>query len=121
MFSSVLKIDLGVITSFAGGLGNIPPGWFLCNGTNGTPDLQDKFVPAAGPILAVGNEGGSVTHNHDFTGDGHTHGLPAGSGMEPGVDIGGPTQTGNLTGTTDTGVTVPPFFALAYIQYAGDS
>ncbi|GAI05378.1 unnamed protein product, partial [marine sediment metagenome] len=46
MHSSVLALSIGIITAFAGGLGNIPPGWFLCDGTHGTPDLRDKFIVA---------------------------------------------------------------------------
>ena len=57
---------------------NIPTGWNLCDGTNGTPDLRDKFVIAAGTSHAVSNTGGSSTavldvsnlpqHNHSFSG-----------------------------------------------------
>jgi microcystin-dependent protein len=33
-------------------------GWQLCNGLNGSPDLQDRFVAAAGRRYAVGDRGG---------------------------------------------------------------
>lgn len=41
---------------------NIPSGWFLCDGQNGTPDLRDKFVVGAGNTYKVGNTGGEVAH-----------------------------------------------------------
>lgn len=39
----------------------IPDGWLLCDGTNGTPDLRDRFILGAGNTYAVGNTGGSNT------------------------------------------------------------
>ena len=29
---------------YVGSLTDIPAGWYLCDGTNGTPDLQDRFL-----------------------------------------------------------------------------
>src|SRR5262245_14075787 len=37
----------GVIVMWSGTIATIPSGWFLCDGTNGTPDLRDKFVVGA--------------------------------------------------------------------------
>jgi microcystin-dependent protein len=37
----------------------IPDGWAVCNGSNGTPDLRDRFVAGAGNSYAVGATGGS--------------------------------------------------------------
>lgn len=52
-------------------------GWQLCNGKNGAPDLQDRFVAAAGRNYKIGDQGGSdavtltaaqlPTHNHTGT------------------------------------------------------
>jgi len=36
-------------------------GWKLCNGANGTPNLQDRFVVAAGSGYAVGATGGAAS------------------------------------------------------------
>ena len=33
-----------VIVMWSGDLSEIPSGWFLCDGDNGTPDLSDKFI-----------------------------------------------------------------------------
>ena len=34
-------------------------GWQLCNGKNGSPDLQDRFIAAAGQAYQMGDSGGS--------------------------------------------------------------
>lgn len=41
-------IPRGVITLWYGNTGDIPKGWALCDGNNGTPDLVDRFVLGAG-------------------------------------------------------------------------
>lgn len=77
-----------------GSLANIPAGFQLCDGTNGTLDLRDKFIVGAGDTYETGDTGGSnsVTlgvdhippHAHDYSGSmapagGHTHTLTFGS------------------------------------------
>lgn len=119
MFSSPLSIDVGVITTFAGGIGNIPPGWFLCDGTHGTPDLRDKFIPATGPLFSVGDEGGFTTHDHGFTGDGHDHTFGVGPGIQGGFNLDRTGSIDPITGTTNAGSSLPTYYALAYIQCQG--
>ena len=68
------SIPSGVIAAWSGTVASIPSGWALCDGTNGTPDLRDKFIVGARQDLAgkaVSNimgsllqTGGSTTHNH---------------------------------------------------------
>jgi microcystin-dependent protein len=72
----------------------IPSNFQLCDGTNGTPDLRDKFVVGAGTSYAVGATGGANTvalaignlpahshgvndpsHAHSVYDPGHNHGL----------------------------------------------
>lgn len=38
----------GIICLWGGAIVDIPAGWHLCDGTNGTPDLRDRFVIGAG-------------------------------------------------------------------------
>jgi len=62
-------IPAGVILLWSGSTASIPTGWYLCNGTNGTPNLQDRFVVGAGSGYAVGATGGTadavvVSHSH---------------------------------------------------------
>lgn len=73
----------GLISLWYGAIANIPSGWALCDGANGTPDLRDRFVIGAGSTYAVNATGGSadaivVEHTHTFTGasasaGSHTH------------------------------------------------
>jgi|TARA_R110002126_G_scaffold188974_1_gene337303 hypothetical protein len=63
---SVSAVPAGGIIMWSGSIGSIPSGYYLCDGTNGTPDLRDRFVVGAGSSYAVGNTGGftsSVTSN----------------------------------------------------------
>ena len=39
---------IGGIILWSGSTGSIPSGWSLCDGTNGTPDLRERFVVGAG-------------------------------------------------------------------------
>lgn len=99
-----------------GSIGSIPAGWILCNGAGGTPDLRDKFVVGAGTNYPVDATGGNINHNHTFTGDGHTHTLPAGPVINAGAVMSDTTQSANATGTTDNANNLPPYHALAYIM-----
>lgn len=70
---------------WSGAINNIPFGWLLCDGSNGTPDLRDRFIVGAGNTYGVGTTGGEASHvlsvaempghNHSFTGTSHTHEL----------------------------------------------
>jgi hypothetical protein len=88
LLDGVHLADLGQV--FAGFIGlyqgleeDIPAGWQLCDGTNGTPDMRDKFVLGAGGAYAIGDTGGQDTvdlsHQHDpgtlaTDSDTHNHG-----------------------------------------------
>lgn len=120
MFLLPHSIVAGVITAWSGAIGNIPPGWFLCDGTNGTPDLRDKFLISDGPNFSVGDEGGNATHVHPFTGDGHFHQveiLDPDFADEPPYDW--DTTTDPAIGTTDPKSSLPTYWALAYIMFGG--
>ncbi|TVR78994.1 MAG: hypothetical protein EA405_13640 [Rhodospirillales bacterium] len=54
-------IPTGGIIMWSGSIANIPDGWALCDGSNGTPDLRDRFVVGAGSTYAVGATGGAAT------------------------------------------------------------
>jgi microcystin-dependent protein len=59
----------GMIMLWSGSIASIPSGWALCDGTSGTPNLEDRFVVGAGNTYAVNATGGSadaivVSHTH---------------------------------------------------------
>lgn len=55
------KVPVGAIVIWSGEAYNIPTGWHLCDGEDGTPDLRDKFVLGAGTNHLVGSKGGAET------------------------------------------------------------
>jgi len=110
------QLPTGTIVLWSGAIVDIPAGFVLCNGANGTPDLRDRFVVGAGSTYAVDANGGAVQHNHPFTGDGHTHDFVPGSGVLAGTDWDNTSASANATGTTDNENHLPPYYALAYIM-----
>ena len=54
-------IPTGIISMWYGSIASVPTGWYLCDGTNGTPDLRDRFIVGAGSTYAVAATGGSAT------------------------------------------------------------
>lgn len=105
----------GHIVLWSKAIALIPIGWQLCDGTNGTPDLRDKFVVGAGDTYDPDDTGGNVNHNHAFTSNPHQHWLGADDpqGFKQGVFR---TSFEVATGTTDNEDGRPPFLALAYIM-----
>jgi len=60
-------IPIGLIVMWAGDINSIPSDWELCDGSNGTPDLREKFIRGVLPGEDPGNMGGNLTHNHKYT------------------------------------------------------
>ena len=143
---SIPLFPAGGIIMWSGSIASIPTGWRLCDGTNGTPNLRDRFVLGAGSSYSVNQVGGSkdsvvVSHTHTASasvndpGHSHTHNgylLGPGSGI-PWYNWGGAANQSNKPiGTSTTGITVgvtvnaegvsgtdknlPPYFALAFIM-----
>jgi microcystin-dependent protein len=54
-------VPSGGIIMWSGSIAAIPTGWLLCNGSNSTPDLRDRFVVGAGSTYAVDATGGAST------------------------------------------------------------
>ena len=138
------SIPSGLISLWSGAIGSIPSGWLLCDGTNGTPNLKDRFIVGAGNLYSVGGTGGStdaivVSHTHTATsvvtdpGHNHTYTRVSGTAPQSGntTPVYNSTTTDN-TGTATTGISVattnastgvsgtnanlPPYYALAYIM-----
>jgi hypothetical protein len=55
----------GIIVMWSGLIVNIPTGWALCDGTNGTPDLRNSFIRSIDVAEQPGITGGAATHIHD--------------------------------------------------------
>ena len=68
-------VPVGGIIMWSGAIVDIPANWALCDGTGGTPDLQDKFIVGAGNTYSPTNTGGFVTTTVTSASNGaHTHG-----------------------------------------------
>lgn len=67
-FSQVYR---GMIFDYYGGVSDIPVGYALCDGTNGTPNCLDRIVIAAGTTYTLGTNYGAstinLTHKHTNT------------------------------------------------------
>lgn len=61
--------QVGMIGLWLGNVANIPRGWVLMDGTNGTKDMRDYFIKIGNPADA---NGGANTHTHGA--QSHTHG-----------------------------------------------
>lgn len=71
-------VPRGVIAMWSGRISDIPSGWVLCDGTNGTPDLRDRFIVGARQDdggLAKTNVTGSLTQTGDGQIASHSHGV----------------------------------------------
>lgn len=112
-------VPLGSIVSFSGSIANIPGTFRLCDGTDGTPDLRNKFVVGSGDIYAVGSEGGSINHNHDFIGNNHMHFLASGSDVLFGSGKSSIVSSNPAIGTTNNTNGLAPYYSLAFAMYKG--
>jgi hypothetical protein len=122
---------LTLIRLYAGVAADIPAGWQLADGTNGTPDMRDKFIVGAGNLYAQGAAGGSTTitsnnlptHTHpyndkDTTYTANTVAVASGSGTTVVQSLtagGGDTARTSGNNTTTATPYLPPYYATAYI------
>lgn len=81
--SELSTFPSGGIVMWSGAIGNIPLGWTICDGTDGTPDLRDRFIVGAGSTYLPDDTGGSkdaVVVSHSHSGSTSTDGLHSHSG-----------------------------------------
>ena len=71
-YRSAGVVPVGAIIMWSGNDSTIPSGWYLCDGTNGTPNLTDRFIIGAGNTYQTGSTGGSNTHDHGGSTATHT-------------------------------------------------
>ena len=125
-------IPSGLISMWSGTIASIPSGWVLCNGSNSTPDLRNKFIIGAhsdstgiaySTITGSNTQSGgskdaiTVSHTHTATSvvtdPGHNHTVAkyyAGSGGDSpylnGFNQATPVTTSDPTGTSFTSISV---------------
>ena len=116
LIDMVLESLEGIIVEWSGAIVDIPSGWSLCDGSNGTPDLRNRFVVGAGDTYAPDATGGNSNHNHGYVGAGHTHGIESGAEIAAGIGYAAITNSDFSAGTTNDADGKPPYYALAYIM-----
>jgi len=119
-------IPSGLISMWSGTIASIPSGWVLCNGSNSTPDLRNRFVIGAhsdttgvayttitGSNTQTGGSKDAIvvshTHTATVTDPGHTHSF-SGSGyglQNGGADVSAGSDKGAVSIlSASTGITV---------------
>jgi microcystin-dependent protein len=135
-------VPIGGIIMWSGSV--VPTRWALCDGTNSTPDLRDRFIVGSGTTYATGDTGGSASvtlttnqipsHNHKLF---HNSEGPAAGDINGNYsaaytkDTGGPgsyliysttanqepnTYRSGNTGGGEAHENRPPYYALAFIM-----
>lgn len=127
LMGKINSMPSGLISMWSGHPDSIPSGWALCDGRNGTPNLQGKFIAgystSSGDYNTVGNTGGE--ENHQLTVEempSHSHGgVPL---YVTDTDRGGDSSFFSLddqfgqtskTGGGKSHENRPPYYVLAYI------
>lgn len=127
------SLPVGSIIIWSGTVASIPTDWQLCDGTNSTPDLRDRFVVGARQDsggVSMTNVSGSLTktggeakhtltiaempaHTHTYNEpifpsryDGHSSPLCTGTQVSNSSSVGG-SQPHNI---------LPPYYALCFIM-----
>jgi microcystin-dependent protein len=72
--------EVGMLMQWYGAAAECPDGWAICDGTNGTPDMRNRFAVGAGDTYALDDEGGAATASGNTGSSGaHDHGGAAGN------------------------------------------
>ena len=98
---------VGGIILWSGATNNIPSGWALCNGANGTPNLRNRFVVGAGDTYNPADTGGFtnipvISHSHNTTQNSHRHNI-SDPGHNHNTNVGGHKHTTIGHGNEDDG------------------
>ena len=126
-------MPVGSIILWSGNTSTIPTNWKLCNGTNGTPDLRNRFVIGAGNSYGVGATGGEAnhtlsvaeipSHSHASGGESNYNVMKNGNGelgythyQESWETVPMNSLSSSNTGGSQAHNNMPPYYALAYIQ-----
>ena len=138
-FSGYGTIPVGGIVMWSGSASNIPDGWKLCNGSNNTPDLRNRFIVGAGDEYGVGYTGGQkqVTlttnemprHYHEYVGDDQLRNIESGcstlmrytstrydADSKTGGSWGSGVYATSSVGNGQAHENRPPYYALCFIM-----
>lgn len=86
-----------MIVMWLGTQADVPIGYKVCNGSNGTIDMRNKHLKIAANASEIGNTGGSNTHSHAAS-NSHTHTATGSHNHGTGLVFAGETDPGYGTG-----------------------
>lgn len=107
------SLPIGAIVMWSGAIASIPSGWALCDGTNGTPDLRNRFIRGVpNSSTNPGATGGSTTHDHSgqtgiASSNSNDHGREDSAYSKP-----NPEHTHSISSTNH----LPPYYEVAFIM-----
>lgn len=122
------NIPAGLIAIWPGSIASIPSGWALCDGQNGTPNMQGLMVVGAGNhspaatggfgLLAEGTVAGSTTHTHSFSDTSSINSTLTtfNNGSGSSVSVAANNHTHSVSGTTGSTSNRPASVAFAWIM-----
>ena len=109
--ASLYLVPRGGVILWHGSSDAIPKGWAICDGTQGTPDMRDRFVVGAGGKYALDGMGGAESATPDVstgtakTGISLADAAPGGTAGSSGTGIGIQNAALNIwTGAAGTGI-----------------
>tara|TARA_R110000824_G_scaffold393198_1_gene592049 strand:+ start:71 stop:700 length:630 start_codon:yes stop_codon:yes gene_type:complete len=144
--AAIAAIDLvptGAIIMWSGSVVSIPAGWNICDGTNGTINLGNKFIRSgtsigttggADTVTLTGAESGLKSHSHGISDPGHSHTFNGSGSQYSPYNYARMANDSNSSGSVNsatTGISVssvaasdassahqnmPAYYELAYIQ-----
>jgi len=100
-------VPVGGIVMYSGAFADIPDTWHLCDGTDSTPDLTDRFILGTNTEGELGDVGGAKKHRHNLI----AADTPAGTATVVAITAGTPAGTldsvsaGTPAGTIDAHTT----------------
>lgn len=114
----------GVILMWSGNSTDIPDGWALCDGANGTPDLSGRFIIGESNKFPSHSVGGNATINfeHSHAYSGVTEETNSISRLSGNYNVTIPTNIHkhSYSGTTENSLQktsiLPPYYSLCYIM-----
>jgi hypothetical protein len=111
-----MSVPKGIIMGWGLEAELIPEGWTICNGSNGTPDLRDRFILCAGITFPQGETGGDKIHEHSTPTNPHSHLVNSGSGVGRGTFTSYLTDSKTPQGDLLDKSLLPPYHSLIFIM-----
>lgn len=98
-------MDLPIGTIILWDSGQIPAGWIICDGDNGTIETRGRFIRGSTSDATIGTAGGTLIHSHTngntSTRAAHNHGGSYSGSVGSGSDVLVTQGSGNTSASTN--------------------